>query len=60
MMEEWKLMAKLKIQIVVKHLGYWMKEVEVIVNVIFDNYNIVDGDEVKLYHSHVSCVKLNY
>lgn len=32
MMEEWKLMgfiAKLKIQIVVKHLGYWMKEVEV-------------------------------
>lgn len=32
MIEEWKLMgfiAKLKIQIVIKHLGSWMKEVEV-------------------------------
>ncbi len=33
--EEWKLMgfiAKPKIQIVIKHLGYWMKEVEVSYN----------------------------
>jgi hypothetical protein len=32
MIEKWKLMgfiAKLKIQIVIKYLGYWMKEVEV-------------------------------